>query len=92
MTDELKEVAKKVDQDLVKHIENLLEDAKAGELQGIIYVSMTGPGGTNYGWCANGTHEINAVVGSLFNLMTALGNNSEGMFKDIKRLKELLGE
>ncbi len=89
---ELVEVAKKVDQDLVKHIEDLLEDANAGGLQGIIYVSMTGVGGTDYGWCANGTHETNAVVGSLFGLMTALSNNSEGMFKDISRLKELLGE
>ncbi len=89
---ELKEIAKRSDPVLVEHIEKLLEYAKSGELQGIIHVDLFSGGGANYAWYADETHEQPAIVGSLFGLITALSNNSEGMFKDISRLKELLGE
>lgn len=88
---DLTKVAKKVDEVFVKHLEGLLEQAKSGDLQGMIHVDLLSGGDTSYGWCANATHDHNMVIGALFSLMTALGNNSEGMFKDIRELKEIMG-
>ena len=88
---DLTEVTKKVDEGLVKHIEGLLNQAKSGDLQGLIHVDLLSGGDTNYGWSAKGTHDHNAVIGALFGLNTALAVNNEGMFKDIEELKGLLG-
>ena len=89
---DLVEIAKRPDQRLVRHLERLLESAKSGDLQGIINVDLLSGERTTYKWYARNTHEQASVIGCLFSLMTALSNNSEGMFTDIKRLKELLGE
>ena len=88
---DLTKVSKKVDEGFVKHLEGLLEQAKSGDLQGMIHVQLLAGGDTNYSWYANGSHDQNEVVGVLFGLMTALSNNSEGMFKDIRELKEIMG-
>jgi hypothetical protein len=47
---EVKKIGAKVDNDTVRALEELLEAAKSGELQGIMYVDRDSQGKVGHGW------------------------------------------
>ena len=52
------------DKSLIEHIEDLLKEAKSGELQGLIYVCRYKGDKVAHGWAGVGTHRMR-VIGEL---------------------------
>ena len=76
---------------LVAHIEQLLEMAKSGRMQGIAEVVLLDDDSAGCGWNLEHDWKSAKVIGELFTLMTTLANAAEGILGDVKSIKEILG-
>ena len=88
----LNEVRNTPDAGLISHIENLLEQAKSGELRGVLQLVFWDDGTTGSGWWLAGKHYtyIASIIGQLHITATRLSNQDMGIMQDIHELKEIL--
>ena len=78
-------------QDVIGHIENLLEHAKCGELQGIAYVGSWDDTRTSSSWCLPGAFNKNrtsAVIGELEKLKMNMLLGDEGLYSLLHELRD----
>ena len=52
-------------EDLVRHLENLVNQAKSGELTGIIVVSLWQGGDVGSGWSLPNGHNLRTMLGEI---------------------------
>ena len=72
----IKEVDKYPYDMLVEIVETMLEQAKSGELRGIIFAKLWDNETTSNGWVIEGDkkYSISALLGETFQVMTELSN------------------
>ncbi len=91
--DELKEIRREPNTQLIVELESLLEDAKSGEVQGLAWVTFYYDERTANGWALKNSGKglcrgkIATVIGETHMLMTSLSNNFDGIYSDIRWLK-----
>jgi len=81
MTDELKAVKKSVNNDLIERLEKLLQQARSGELKGVVYVGLWDDEQTFNNWVLpkGSAWKCASLIGELYKAMTALANTADGI-------------
>lgn len=70
---DLSVIADKPNADLIERLEGLLAEAKAGELQALVYVCSWRGNGVGSGWCGLNRNRMR-IMGELFQLLHKLAN------------------
>lgn len=69
-------------QALITILENMLEDARAGELQGIAVAKVWSDQLANTSWALAHDWQSPTVIGQLHMLITQLSNNNDGLYSE----------
>lgn len=64
---------------LISHLDRLLEQAKSGELTGIIAVSLWQGGGVGHGWSMNNGEYLRTMIGEMEMLKHNLIDNENSI-------------
>ena len=78
-TDELKAVREKPNPDLIEYIEYMLDEAKSGDIQGLVTVKVFSDGKSSNGWSLNCNHSAASIIGELHMAITAVAISAEGV-------------
>lgn len=80
----LKVITTEPDKALIGHIENLLNQAKSGSLQGLVYVGQWDDNRTSSSWClreAFDRNRVSVILGEIEMLKLNLGLSEEGFYR-----------
>ena len=85
----MNEVRVRPNEGLITALKDALKHAESGDLQGMAAVAMWQGGDTSHWWRLNHLrwNQASHVVGEMHCAMTALSNNTDGIYKDLDDLK-----
>lgn len=76
------EITQKPNKDVIGHIEELLEGAKSGELQGILDVGIYKNGMASNGYAGIKPRNVPTLLGEIFMAASSLNVSMEGISSD----------
>ena len=85
MADDLKAIKRKPNQNLVEGLENALQEAKAGDLQGMLWIDYWDTDMTTHGWSLPDKHKSwksTLLIGEMHKAITDLANCTNEAVKE----------